>query len=110
LATPGYCDKHRGTAHRDYGRARRRFDAEHGFYRTAAWRATRAAYLRAHPLCCKCTARGRRVTARVVDHVVPIKDGGARFDWDNLQALCVACHNSKTATETHARAASAQPR
>ena len=29
----------------------------------------------------------------VADHVQPVKDGGARFDWGNLQALCVACHN-----------------
>jgi 5-methylcytosine-specific restriction enzyme A len=39
----------------------------------------------------------------VVDHVVPLKDGGARFDRANLQPLCVSCHNRKTARETAGR-------
>ena len=103
LATPGYCDKHRVAVHRDYGRARRGFDAEVGFYQSAAWRAVRAAFLREHPLCARCGGRGRVVAAMVADHVLPLKDGGARFDWTNLQALCVSCHNRKTAGETARR-------
>ncbi len=103
LPTPGYCDKHRGAAHRDYGRARRGFDTERGFYQSAAWRAVRAAFLREHPVCVRCEGRGRLVAAVVADHVLPLKDGGARFDWTNLQALCVSCHNSKTAGETAGR-------
>lgn len=103
LATPGYCNQHRGAAHRDYGRARRGFDAERTFYQSAAWRAVRAAFLREHPLCCQCEAKGRLVAARVVDHVQPIKEGGARFDWVNLQSLCTSCHNAKTARETAQR-------
>ncbi|WP_143295494.1 HNH endonuclease [Burkholderia pseudomallei] len=104
LASPGYCAAHRGWAHRDYGRARRTFDAELGFYKSSAWQQCRAAYLRAHPLCAHCSGRGHTVAARVVDHVVPIKDGGARLDWANLQSLCTRCHNRKTATETAQRA------
>ena len=38
--------------------------------------------------------------ARVVDHITPIKDGGERFCWSNLQPLCISCHNRKTAKET----------
>jgi len=34
---------------------------------------------------------------------VPLKDGGARFDWANLAGCCVSCHNRKTARETAAR-------
>ena len=100
LATAGYCDRHRVAVHREYGRARRGFDAEVGFYQSARWRTVRAAFLREHPLCGMCAARGRVVAAVVVDHVVPVKDGGARFDVANLQALCVTCHNRKTAQET----------
>ena len=102
LATAGYCDQHRVAVHRDYGRARRGFDTEVGFYQSARWRGVRAAFLREHPLCRVCAARGRVVPAVVVDHVVPVKDGGARFDVGNLQALCVTCHNRKTARETAA--------
>ena len=103
LTTPGYCDAHRAAVHRDYGRARHRFDSECGFYQSVAWRTVRAAFLREHPVCARCAAQGRLIAAVVVDHVVPLKDGGARFDWTNLQGLCVPCHNSKTAGETARR-------
>ncbi len=59
--------------------------------------------LRDKPLCTACQALGRLFAAKVVDHIVPIKDGGARFDRANLQPLCVACHNRKTARETAGR-------
>lgn len=100
LSKPGYCDAHRVATHRDYARARRGFDTEIGFYQSAAWRAVRAAFLRENPLCERCQARGRVVPAVVADHVTPLKDGGQRFDWCNLSALCVSCHNRKTAAET----------
>lgn len=89
--------------HRDYGRARRGFDAELGFYQSRQWREVRSALLRENPLCATCAAKGLVVAARVVDHVHPIKDGGARFDFGNLQPLCVSCHNRKTAKETAGR-------
>ena len=100
LATAGYCDQHRVAVHRDYGRARRGFDAEVSFYQSARWRTVRAAFLREHPLCGVCAARGRVVAAVVADHKVPLKDGGARFDAAGLQSLCISCHNRKTARET----------
>ena len=103
VPVPGYCDQHRVAVHRDYGRARRGFDTELGFYNSAKWRAMRAAYLRVHPLCCACEGRGRVVAAKVVDHIQPLKDGGARFDVTNLQALCIADHNAKSARETARR-------
>ena len=101
----GFCEAHRPLIHRDYGRARRGFDAEVGFYQSRQWRVVRAAFLREHPLCGACSARGGLIPARVVDHVVPVKDGGARFLASNLQALCVSCHNRKTARESAGRRA-----
>jgi 5-methylcytosine-specific restriction protein A len=77
MAKPGYCEAHFPLIHRDYGRARRGFDAEVGFYQSRDWRTLRS--------------------------VVPLKDGGARFDRANLQPLCVSCHNRKTARETAGR-------
>jgi 5-methylcytosine-specific restriction protein A len=35
----------------------------------------------------------------LVDHVVPIAEGGARLGRANLQALCRRCHDSKSATD-----------
>ncbi len=103
LPLPGFCSKHRGAVHRDYGRARQGFDTERSFYRSKAWRAVRAAFLRAHPLCGRCEALGLTVAAKVVDHIQPLKRGGARFDTSNLQALCVSCHNRKTTSESAGR-------
>ncbi|RKL63248.1 hypothetical protein DXT63_07535 [Thermoanaerobacteraceae bacterium SP2] len=31
--------------------------------------------------------------------MVPIKEGGAALDINNLQSLCKCCHDSKTARE-----------
>lgn len=61
----------------------------------ATWR--RAVLQRAggqcqHPGC----GERRRLYA---DHIVEVKDGGARFDPANGQALCAAHHNRKTAIE-----------
>lgn len=103
VARAGYCPNHHSVRHRDYGRARRAFDSEQGFYRSRAWQALRCAFLRERPLCAACEALGRLVAASVVDHIVPVKRGGARFERANLQPLCVSCHNRKTARETAAR-------
>ncbi len=45
--------------------------------------------------CVQCGERGRLE----VDHVKPIRDGGAPYDLDNLQSLCPACHARKTRME-----------
>ena len=45
--------------------------------------------------CRKCGRAGRLE----VDHVVPLKRGGAPWEEDNLQALCKDCHIVKTRSE-----------
>ena len=99
VSEPGYCEQHKGGSHRDYGRARRGFDTEVTFYQSTRWRALRATVLREQPLCRLCHEQGVLQAAKVVDHITPIKQGGARFDRSNLQSLCVSCHNAKTAKE-----------
>lgn len=99
LAIPGYCQQHKSEQHKDYGRMRRGFDTEASFYQSKAWRDVRAAFLREHPLCCRCEGEDELVPAKVVDHIKPLKLGGARFDTANLQALCVPCHNRKSMRE-----------
>jgi len=94
LSTHGYCAQHQTKVHRDYSRARKGFDTELGFYRSARWRNTCAAVLRGNPVYCVLQL------AKVVDHIVPIKLGGERFERSNLRGLCVPCLNAKTASET----------
>ncbi len=63
------------------------------------WTRLRRWFLARHPLCAHCLADGRTTTATEVDHVQPLRDGGARLDQTNLQALCKSCHSRKTARE-----------
>lgn len=67
------------------------------FYHTTQWRKVRVLKLRTNPLCIRCNG-----SAKMVDHIVEIKDGGSKLSLDNLQSMCLPCHNLKTA-ETKAR-------
>jgi 5-methylcytosine-specific restriction endonuclease McrA len=60
------------------------------FYQTSAWTKCRNAFIQAHPKCVGC---GQKAT--VADHKIRVKDGGAKLDWSNLQAMCAKCHNKK---------------
>ena len=58
----------------------------------AKWRRLREQVLCAQPLCVVCGA-----VAVDVDHIVPIRQGGAVLAVDNLQPLCRKCHARKHA-------------
>lgn len=52
-------------------------------------------FLAAHPYCANpFGTHGSQVLAKVVDHILPRKQGGTN-DWSNLQGLCRACDNKK---------------
>ena len=59
------------------------------------WRRARAHYIARYPWCTVCGAPGEHV-----DHIIPLKLGGARLDERNLQTLCASCHAVKTRRET----------
>lgn len=61
------------------------------------WVATSKAFLRDNPFCVHCMEKGIVTAAKVTDHIIPFKPGDElHYDWDNFQALCIACHNRKT--------------
>ncbi|WP_179955998.1 HNH endonuclease [Pannonibacter tanglangensis] len=67
-------------------------------YNTRAWKRLRLVKLSASPVCEVCARRGVVEAARVVDHNTAINAGGDPFPpLDGLTAMCVPCHNSKTA-------------
>ena len=70
-----------------------------GFYKEKRWRDTSRYILQKEPLCRTCMAQGNVTEAKHVDHIMPIKQGGKRYDEDNLQPLCIPCHNRKTKKE-----------
>lgn len=66
------------------------------------WQRLRAAYLRHNPLCVMCERDGLTTAATLVDHIVPLADGGNHHH-SNLQSLCVPCHARKTGEDVRKR-------
>ena len=68
------------------------------FYKSAAWKHTRAAYLKSvGGLCERCRAKGLIVPAEIIHHKVYISpdnitDTSVTLDWANLEAVCRGCH------------------
>jgi len=74
---------------------------------TPAWAPYAKAWLLRYPWCgqradgrlhaehSRCAAGGWWVPARVVDHIRPLRDGGALLDPANHQSLCYSCNNRK---------------
>ena len=65
------------------------------FYHSKEWQLLRAVKLtKAGYQCEKCKESGHTVMAVDVHHVKPISlDWDKRLDMDNLECLCLACHN-----------------
>jgi len=53
--------------------------------------------------CGICKMCGMSKNKMIVDHIVELKDGGEAFDYNNLETLCVSCHNKKTTEEIQRR-------
>ena len=100
LCEPGkqYCRVHTNQQMREYNAYNRDKEAQ-AFYNSKAWRSTRLQQLRSQPLCEECLRNNRITPATLVDHIIPIKDGGARLDFNNLQSLCQVCHEIKSINE-----------
>jgi 5-methylcytosine-specific restriction endonuclease McrA len=95
LTAYGMCDNHkRKTPSRGQRPPRNPETEAWGAGSTRRWRRIRAAHLARQPDCVQCGT-----TADEVDHVVPLSRGGHRWDPDNLQSLCLPCHQAKTAHE-----------
>ena len=71
----------------------------------ARWERVRMAHLHAEPLCRRCASLGYTTAATLVDHILPIADGGAVLDEENLQSLCIRCHGIKTSEDLRKRRA-----
>ncbi len=52
--------------------------------------------MKIYHLCQVCYRQGRVTPARTVHHIVHIKDNwGKRLDLDNLETICLECHNKE---------------
>ena len=87
------CPVHQRERERERGTTK-----ERGY--AGAWPRLRAMILAEEPLCRACLKKNCITPASQVDHIKPMRFGGARLDPSNLQALCGACHRLKTNAET----------
>tara|TARA_R110002020_G_scaffold466850_1_gene689882 strand:+ start:2740 stop:3093 length:354 start_codon:yes stop_codon:yes gene_type:complete len=75
-------------------------NSELDVYQTKQWKGTRSHHIRMNPICKQCKEEdGRVVPGEVVDHIIPVRQGGKPFDFDNLQTLCHDHHNIKSRME-----------
>ena len=107
LSRDNYCDEHKETQrekelqrYKDYNRYSRD-NGLHSFYNSKEWKRVRLVVLaHYHNLCKHCMSNSKMTKADVVDHIVPIEiDYSKRLELSNLQPLCHACHNKKTAED-----------
>jgi 5-methylcytosine-specific restriction protein A len=99
LSGGGLCDECKQLRSKDR-RSDPGYKQSKAFYDSKKWKKIRNRQLNKYPLCERCLGMGDVVRAAVVDHIVPWKgDRSLAIDPDNLQSLCVSCHNAKSATE-----------
>jgi 5-methylcytosine-specific restriction protein A len=97
---------HRIPTHRPLPKSRRKRDeslrpnaAARGYCDKAHRKWRQAVLTRDAWACADC---GRIDPANHADHIVPIAQGGARYDVANGQTLCIRCHGRKTLAEARA--------
>lgn len=69
----------------------------------ARWDRISAEHRRLFPFCAWCKQAGRIVFAKVVDHKIPVADGGEMYAPENRWSLCIPHHGIKTSMEAYAR-------
>ena len=93
-----YCEEHKRLVDKQYNEYGRD-NFTKNFYKTPEWLHARKRQLNQYPFCAECLKAGKRTRATMVDHIVPIKQGGDKFAPNNLQSLCWSCHSRKSAEE-----------
>lgn len=93
-----YCEEHKKLTDRQYN-LYQRDKVSQRFYQSDEWRQVKRQHLEKEPLCRECKKNGKLMRATMVDHIIPIKQGGPPLDDGNLQSLCWSCHSRKSAQE-----------
>jgi 5-methylcytosine-specific restriction endonuclease McrA len=69
----------------------------------ATWRKLRPEILERDKFRCQVRSPACQIVATMVDHRIAVRDGGAWFDPENLQACCRACNAYKAAQANRLR-------
>lgn len=71
------------------------------FYKSKAWHSCRDSYMSyIGGLCERCLSKGLYTPAYIVHHKIYINEDNIQepsitLNWDNLEALCLECHNDE---------------
>ena len=73
------------------------------FYTSTRWRKERDNYRKAHPFCERCLLHGIYKPTEIVHHIEHLTtekalDASIALNSDNLEALCLDCHNKEHTT------------
>ena len=84
-----YCEKHQRQENARY----EKYDRDPAVRRRygRAWKRIRDRYVKEHPFCELCYAKGILSRTEEVHHKLPLAEGGTH-DVENLVALCKSCH------------------
>ena len=93
---PNGCPKCKQESNKDYDTNIRAKDRKK-IYNDKKWLDIReVALLRDSLLCQECLRKGIYTEAKIVHHIVELKDDVTKaYDLDNLESVCVACHNKE---------------
>ena len=78
-----------------------RYEGQEAFYKSHSWYRVRDAYKKqAKGLCERCLAKGKYEPAYIVHHKTYLTDENfgdpeLMFGFDNLECLCLVCHNEE---------------
>src|SRR5262245_9515797 len=78
-------------------------EEERKFYSSRRWNKVSRDHRKHEPLCRMCSANGIVRQADMTDHIIPIREGGDKWNPANHQSLCNHCHAIKRAQERHNR-------
>ena len=94
IYTTKRCNECKQESNKSYDDTARDKDS-YQIYHSARWKRVRQHILkRDGGVCCKCGAVNK---VMIIDHIKEIKDAPElTWDYDNLECLCIPCHNSKT--------------
>lgn len=70
------------------------------FYNATAWRNCRKAIIDTKPLCEVSRFENKYHAAKDIDHIIPIRYGGAKYHPDNLMPMTSFYHKRKTGMES----------
>ena len=86
-----FCDEHKKQENKRYELFDRDPDTKKKY--KGQWSKLSRDYRKRFPLCENCMEKGIAKEADLVHHIVPVREGGALLDEQNLMSLCNECHS-----------------